>query len=887
MTGTTLGSRPDTTNIGEHSHPPDTEFISVPTSPSAVVGMMSCNSMDYPPDASASPEYSNPEWGSDMDMEQQLFHHQQAQQAQHQQLHEQLLQQMNPLQMALMQQHQQLANSLRVRTSSSGGSTGAGGGGSCGGGGGRQSSTSTSAAVASDTDSNEDLATSLHMLLNPNHLQQLNSHLKQLSQLNQLGQLSQFGQLNQLSRLAAGMAAATGSAGNTNQPSASSSGNNLHNSLEPGSLEALGLLSSSSMASPGATVGNGGSSSSTTDNSGTASALDSKKSVEFCVVCGDKASGRHYGAISCEGCKGFFKRSVRKKLSYICRANQGCVVTKHHRNRCQYCRLQKCVAMGMRADHCQPERKPLALDPNASGTLSGTLSGTTVSASSASTGSGSNSATVGAVSLLNSMRLVNSLSQQQQIQQIQQQLALQQAAAAVNVSQQSNTALESSIATSGASGLTGNSSTLGSQLSAQLNQPTKLQQQSPSSHQSSQQQQLSLALRGGLPSLTGTSNNTPASTSASNSMLSGTSMLLNAMQRRMTSSKPNDSWLDVNNNNAGGGSAASLASIGAGRACWPIANPIVNSDSADDEPAAKKAATDPTDLSTLATVVSNLVGLKRTGGGGGCADSVHTSKETTAMEANFLDTAAATKSSLAALVAGNNVAGGASPSMESAEEGRSCSRNSSTSGAPNGTLWSPGRVSRAAFDVMAKIATSNGSLSLDQFKGSNDDLTGSNAVTAHNNSSSSTVILGNKFGVLGLGCGGGGSGMSVSMDSDKEDATIDCNNNNTSITDTSNTISIGNTSGRTNSLSSDCLLNETHFRFELTPPSGGNCNLLSLQYICEASSRLLFLSVHWAQNIDRFHRLSESVQTHLIRSCWCDLFILGECEDDLFASQAI
>ena len=91
-----------------------------------------------------------------------------------------------------------------------------------------------------------------------------------------------------------------------------------------------------------------------------------KKTIEFCVVCGDKASGRHYGAISCEGCKGFFKRSVRKQLNYVCRANQDCEVTKHHRNRCQFCRLQKCLQMGMRADHCQPERKPLALEGSAS-----------------------------------------------------------------------------------------------------------------------------------------------------------------------------------------------------------------------------------------------------------------------------------------------------------------------------------------------------------------------------------------------------------------------------------------------------------------------------------------------------------------------------------------
>ena len=60
--------------------------------------------------------------------------------------------------------------------------------------------------------------------------------------------------------------------------------------------------------------------------------------------------GRHYGAISCEGCKGFFKRSIRKQLGYQCRGNKDCEVTKHHRNRCQYCRLQKCLAMGMRSD---------------------------------------------------------------------------------------------------------------------------------------------------------------------------------------------------------------------------------------------------------------------------------------------------------------------------------------------------------------------------------------------------------------------------------------------------------------------------------------------------------------------------------------------------------
>uniref|UniRef100_A0A8C6MBM7 Nuclear receptor subfamily 2, group C, member 1 n=1 Tax=Nothobranchius furzeri TaxID=105023 RepID=A0A8C6MBM7_NOTFU len=81
--------------------------------------------------------------------------------------------------------------------------------------------------------------------------------------------------------------------------------------------------------------------------------------VEYCVVCGDKASGRHYGAVSCEGCKGFFKRSIRKNLVYTCRGSGDCAINKLHRNRCQYCRLQRCIALGMKQDSVQCERKPV------------------------------------------------------------------------------------------------------------------------------------------------------------------------------------------------------------------------------------------------------------------------------------------------------------------------------------------------------------------------------------------------------------------------------------------------------------------------------------------------------------------------------------------------
>ena len=67
----------------------------------------------------------------------------------------------------------------------------------------------------------------------------------------------------------------------------------------------------------------------------------------ICSVCGDRATYHHYGAKTCEGCKGFFKRSVLKKANYICCFDQRCDVNTKNRVRCQYCRFQKCLARGM------------------------------------------------------------------------------------------------------------------------------------------------------------------------------------------------------------------------------------------------------------------------------------------------------------------------------------------------------------------------------------------------------------------------------------------------------------------------------------------------------------------------------------------------------------
>uniref|UniRef100_A0A2K5Y7W9 Nuclear receptor subfamily 2 group F member 1 n=1 Tax=Mandrillus leucophaeus TaxID=9568 RepID=A0A2K5Y7W9_MANLE len=77
-----------------------------------------------------------------------------------------------------------------------------------------------------------------------------------------------------------------------------------------------------------------------------------------CVVCGDKSSGKHYGQFTCEGCKSFFKRSVRRNLTYTCRANRNCPIDQHHRNQCQYCRLKKCLKVGMRREAVQRGRMP-------------------------------------------------------------------------------------------------------------------------------------------------------------------------------------------------------------------------------------------------------------------------------------------------------------------------------------------------------------------------------------------------------------------------------------------------------------------------------------------------------------------------------------------------
>ncbi|MEQ2186223.1 hypothetical protein GOODEAATRI_026444 [Goodea atripinnis] len=43
---------------------------------------------------------------------------------------------------------------------------------------------------------------------------------------------------------------------------------------------------------------------------------------------------------------GFFRRTIRLKLEYD-RCERRCKIQKKNRNKCQYCRFQKCLAVGM------------------------------------------------------------------------------------------------------------------------------------------------------------------------------------------------------------------------------------------------------------------------------------------------------------------------------------------------------------------------------------------------------------------------------------------------------------------------------------------------------------------------------------------------------------
>nr|AAF68669.1 unknown [Trichinella spiralis] len=69
-----------------------------------------------------------------------------------------------------------------------------------------------------------------------------------------------------------------------------------------------------------------------------------------CMVCGDCAHGFHYGVVTCEGCKGFFRRTVQRNLRYSCHKSSRCEINRQTRTRCQACRYQQCLMLACHYD---------------------------------------------------------------------------------------------------------------------------------------------------------------------------------------------------------------------------------------------------------------------------------------------------------------------------------------------------------------------------------------------------------------------------------------------------------------------------------------------------------------------------------------------------------
>ncbi|XP_053734700.1 androgen receptor-like isoform X3 [Synchiropus splendidus] len=72
-----------------------------------------------------------------------------------------------------------------------------------------------------------------------------------------------------------------------------------------------------------------------------------------CQVCGDDASGCHYGAVTCGSCKVFFKRAAADpcvptgKQNHLCASRNDCTIDKLRRKNCASCRLKRCFMSGM------------------------------------------------------------------------------------------------------------------------------------------------------------------------------------------------------------------------------------------------------------------------------------------------------------------------------------------------------------------------------------------------------------------------------------------------------------------------------------------------------------------------------------------------------------
>jgi len=88
-----------------------------------------------------------------------------------------------------------------------------------------------------------------------------------------------------------------------------------------------------------------------------------KADVGVCAVCSDKATGIHYRVLSCEGCKGFWRRTIQRNMGnkYTCKVwTEKCPITPETRGRCQRCRYLACTRAGMVADLVMADKERLS-----------------------------------------------------------------------------------------------------------------------------------------------------------------------------------------------------------------------------------------------------------------------------------------------------------------------------------------------------------------------------------------------------------------------------------------------------------------------------------------------------------------------------------------------
>ncbi|XP_045189885.1 nuclear hormone receptor HR96-like isoform X5 [Mercenaria mercenaria] len=98
------------------------------------------------------------------------------------------------------------------------------------------------------------------------------------------------------------------------------------------------------------------------------------KEDKYCGVCGDRALGYNFDAISCESCKAFFRRNAPKGLDYFkCPYEEKCKMDVSNRRFCKRCRLRKCFEIGMRKEYILTEeekmRKKQRIDDNRYGRM--------------------------------------------------------------------------------------------------------------------------------------------------------------------------------------------------------------------------------------------------------------------------------------------------------------------------------------------------------------------------------------------------------------------------------------------------------------------------------------------------------------------------------------